>query len=103
MKKLPECDTCTLYTQYGCRLHPSGPGRDRCLDHRPQHPEEYGSYLGEVITDVPRLNQFELLGLLDRHPLFTGYCPQCGEAIAQTDCAGGQWSCDLCGWMDDSV
>jgi hypothetical protein len=84
---LSKCDRCRFHARSPylvCAVHPEGPESDRCLDHRPQHPEEYGSYLGEVITDVPRLNQFELLGLLNRHPSFTGYCPQCGEAIAQT-------------------
>lgn len=102
MKHLPECDTCTLYTQYGCRLYPSGPAGDTCLDVRPELPEDYGSYLSQIVTEVPRLSQFELMTLLDRHPLFTGYCPQCGEPIAQAEPPRVHWDCE-CGWIDDSV
>jgi hypothetical protein len=102
MRKLPECDTCTLYTQYGCRLYPSGPTGSTCLDCRPTVPEECGSYLGQFIEPFPALSQNELLTLLDQHPLFTGHCPRCSKAMAQTDPPRIHWDCE-CGWVDDSI
>lgn len=102
MNKLPECETCTLYTQYGCRLHPSGPPGSICLDCRPDYSNEGGSYLGEEITGGPRRSRAELLELLELHPLFTGHCPQCGRGMQQIQAPHVGWVCE-CGWRGDSV
>ena len=37
-RRLPECDTCLLYTgdlMQPCPIHPQGCKSDRCLDYRP--------------------------------------------------------------------
>ncbi|HEY9881372.1 MAG TPA: hypothetical protein V6D29_23145 [Leptolyngbyaceae cyanobacterium] len=103
MNKLPECDRCTLLRNQVCQLYPEGPGGGDCMDFRPQFPEEYGSYLGQVITDLPKYSQEELGRRLAQHPVFTGRCPQCGKGIAQTEPPQIHWDCRACGWVDDSL
>lgn len=55
------------------------------------------SYNGEFILQPEQhLSQVEQLELLDRHPLFTGRCPECEMPIIETDSL--HWNCANCGW-----
>jgi hypothetical protein len=59
--------------------------------------ETPGSYAGEIIPQSShRLTRTEQLEFLLWHPLFTGKCPQCSEAIAPVDVSFYQWHCQFC-------
>ncbi len=107
MPKLPECSKCFLYAHdphLVCAVHPEGVNDDSCLDFREDpnadplelwEPEgaryidgelhiKRTYYNGEEITQPPQLwIKEEKLELLDSHPMFTGFCPQCGHKFRQ--------------------
>ena len=57
----------------------------------------------EIIQPRQRWSQEQQLWLLDNHPMFTGFCPQCGHMFQRDYTALVSWDCDNCGWKDDSV
>lgn len=116
-----------------CAVHPGGPANDTCLDFRENpeleskqfvdflgigetyenpysneqdqwQPEGASYYNGELILQPPqRWTREEQLELIEWHPLFTGFCPQCGAFFDRDYTARVHWDCAECGWMDDSV
>ncbi len=61
-------------------------------------------YNGELILQPQQhWTLKEQMELLDRHPLFTGKCPQCGYQFERDYTARVHYDCPECGWMDDSV
>ncbi len=107
-----ECQRCQLFSgclgdeDPVCGIHPLGPVEIPCLDFaeiteqcQPLGAAYYGDEL--VIQPEHYLSTEERLEILDTHPLFTGKCPNCGEAIAQTPVV--HWDCPGCKWLDDSV
>ncbi|WP_416667832.1 hypothetical protein [Egbenema bharatensis] len=116
MPKLPECDRCLLYAHNShliCAVHPTGVDEDECPDFRinpDAAPEEVWEpigasyYNGELILQPEqRWSQAEQLQLLDRHPMFTGRCPECEMPILPTYPPLVHWDCAHCGWKDDWV
>jgi len=119
MPKLPECDQCQLYSltpHLVCAIHPSGPATDECLNFASKaaatittEDEELwfpgaASYSGELIPEShSRLTQEEQLELLEKHPLFTGRCPQCGYTLSQGEMPAVHWDCPCCGWVDENI
>lgn len=67
-------------------------------------PTGYYWYDGELIPiqSLP-LSIEERLQLLDNHPLFTGFCPECGYQFSKENPPAVHWDCPSCGWFDDSV
>jgi predicted RNA-binding Zn-ribbon protein involved in translation (DUF1610 family) len=116
-----------------CAIHPNGVDGDNCLDFRPNpelegkkfvdflgmgetyenpysneqdqwQPEGASYYNGELILQPPqRWTREEQLELIDTHPMFTGFCPQCGFTFERDYTARVHWDCPECGWMDDTV
>ncbi|MDB9372340.1 hypothetical protein [Nodularia sphaerocarpa] len=126
MPKLPECDRCLLYAQNPyliCAVHPDGVDGDSCLDFREDpsaepvelwEPEgaryidnelviDRTFYNGVEIIQPPPLTTEHQLELLENHPLFTGFCPQCGAEFDRDYVSRVHWDCNNCGWMDDTV
>jgi hypothetical protein len=65
------------------------------------NPENPATYAGVPIPQPPqRFTRTQQLELLMWHPLFTGKCPHCRQAIAQTDSSLSAWQCSECGWHD---
>jgi len=61
-------------------------------------------YSGELIPEShSRLTQEEQLELLEKHPLFTGRCPQCGYTFSQGEMPAVHWDCPCCRWVDESI
>jgi predicted RNA-binding Zn-ribbon protein involved in translation (DUF1610 family) len=65
-------------------------------------------YDGDLVLQPEHyLSTEERLEILNTHPLFTGVCPNYGEAIAAHQEFAGEgmvhYDCEGCGWMDDSV
>ncbi|MBD2065945.1 hypothetical protein H6F93_00045 [Leptolyngbya sp. FACHB-671] len=59
------------------------------------------TYSEELIPQPPqRWTRAQQLELLMWHPLFTGKCPQCGQARSQ-DQQLALWTCG-CGWKDET-
>ena len=83
------------------------PFHNHCgTDHNEQLWEPAGAsyYAGELIVQPrQRWTPEEQLQLLDTHPLFTGYCPQCGSEYERDYRAVVHWDCRACGWMDDTI
>ena len=64
----------------------------------PMSSEEPARYAGEPIPHPPeRLTRAQKLELLLWYPLFTGKCPQCGQAISPHP--DKSWQCEVCGWQ----
>ncbi|MBD2255057.1 hypothetical protein [Nostoc parmelioides] len=116
MPKTSDCHRCLMYSHdphLVCAVHPSGVEGNICIDFRPNtntqaeelwQPEGATYYNGELILQPPQRwtpqQQFELL---DWHPMFTGFCPQCGAKYERDYTARVHWDCNICGWMDDTV
>jgi rubredoxin len=116
MPKINLCDRCSLYAcnpHLVCAVHPNGLDSDRCLDFRPDSnaeieeqwsPQGYSWYGDELISNKPsRYTQEEQLEMLDNHPFFTGFCPQCNYKFDRDNPPQVHWDCPECGWIDDSV
>jgi hypothetical protein len=114
MPKLPECESCLLYAHSPylvCAIHPTGVSGDSCLDYRQDpnaeveelwEPEGASYYNGELIVQPrQRWTREEQLWLLDRHPMFTGTCPQCGYEWESGNYPMSQWECPECGARGD--
>ena len=127
MPKIPECDRCRFYCgnpYLVCAVLPDGPDGRECHHFAPDpdiepvelwEPQgaryvndelviERVTYLGEEIHQPPqRRTREEQLELLDTHPMFSGFCPQCGYMFQRDYTALVHWDCPECGWKDDSV
>ncbi|MEP0914442.1 hypothetical protein NDI45_26420 [Leptolyngbya sp. GB1-A1] len=120
-----QCQTCEFYTHnphLRCTLHPFGLASEECLDfvaialegeglgtaqasdaEEQWQPEGAAYYNGELVLQTRRRTLTEQLELLDTHPLFTGWCPNCEMPIGSTHPVQVHWDCLNCGWLDDSV
>lgn len=59
-------------------------------------------YDGELVLQPEHyLTTEERWEVFNKHPLFTGVCPECGAGIAGASLV--HYDCDRCGWLDDSV
>ncbi|MEB3219947.1 MAG: hypothetical protein VKN72_27460 [Nostocales cyanobacterium 94392] len=127
MPKIPECDRCRFYcgSHYlVCAVLPNGPDGRECYHFAPEpnaEPQELWepqgvryiddelviervTYNGEEIRQLPQhWTREEQLELPDSHPMFTGFCPQCGYIFQRDYAAVVHWDCPECGWKDDSV
>lgn len=117
MPKLPECNSCLLYSHNPhlvCAVHPAGPEGDTCLDYRLDpnaeveelwEPEGASYYAGELILHKPRLTREQQWWLIDNHPMFTGRCPLCGHQFDLNNPPAVHWDCpnQNCGWIDDAI
>jgi len=67
-------------------------------------PEGASYYAGELILQPKqRWTREEQLELLDSHPIFTGYCPECGYKFSSVNPPQVHWDCPSCTWKDDSL
>ena len=67
-------------------------------------PEGATYYVGELILQPKqRWTREEQLNLLDTHPIFTGYCPECGYKFSSVNPPQVHWDCPSCTWKDDSL
>jgi rubrerythrin len=48
----------------------------------------------------PRLTLDQQLEILNKHPFFTGVCPQCGYQFGQNN-DRDNWDCPECDWKTD--
>ena len=91
MPKISDCNRCSLYARNPhiiCTVHPKGVDTDYCIDFRPDpniKEEEqwsrggYSWYGDELIPNrTSKYTSDEQLEILDTHPFFTGFCPNCG-------------------------
>lgn len=111
MPRAKECESCQMFSghlgsEYAvCSIHPSGPAEVPCPDHAPIEdcvPVGAAYYGDELIRDWPGYMSSEVrLELIETHPLFTGKCPQCGNAFKEPPLA--HWDYPECNWMDDMV
>ncbi|MBD2418242.1 hypothetical protein H6G54_11110 [Anabaena cylindrica FACHB-243] len=125
MPKILECDRCLLYAHNPyiiCAVHPSGVTGDSCIDFREDsNVEELWQLVGaryinndELVLDRSFYNGVEIIQpsilipeqqieILENHPLFTGFCPQCGAEFDRDYVSRVHWDCSECGWKDDSI
>jgi hypothetical protein len=114
MSKLQQCQYCQSFSGYlgveflVCAIHPSGPVVNPC----PDFCEAIGqweplgaSYSNDELVLQPEyyLSSEERREVFSKHPLFTGFCPNCGAAFSQKPAV--HWDCPSpeCDWVDDSV
>ena len=109
MSKIPLCDSCQFYSSNNphlvCAVHPQGVSGDNCLDYRLKSdyifeeqwcPEGYTYYNGELIKlPEKKLTQTQQFWVLENHPLFTGFCRECGYEFPKNP---QNWDCPECGW-----
>lgn len=127
MPKIPECSKCRFYSgsiYFVCAVVPGGPDSLECHHFAPDpdiEPLELWEPLGaryiddelviermyykgeEIRQPQQRGTGEEKLELLNTHPMFTGFCPQCGHMFQRDYTALVSWDCPECGWKDDSV
>ena len=127
MTKLPECDRCLFYSgnfYLTCAVVPGGPDGKECPHFAPDPDieteelwEPQGArytnneliidrtyYNGEQTRQLPQhWTPEEQLEPHDSHPMFSGFCPQCGYRFQRDYTALVHWDCPECGWKDDSV
>lgn len=67
-------------------------------------PEGASYYAGELILQTQvRWTRDEQLELLNTHPIFTGYCPECGYKFSRDNPPQVHWDCPNCTWKDNSL
>lgn len=67
-------------------------------------PEGALYYAGELILQPKqRWTPEEQLELLDKHPIFTGCCPECGYKFSRDNPPQVHWDYLNCTWKDDSL
>jgi len=110
--KIPDCNRCQFYAHQlyiVCALHPNGVEQYSCLDFRPLTdveeeslwaPDDYSYYNGELIPNIPPLTRQQQEDILNHHPLFTGFCPNCGQHYEKHP-VPSIWDCTNCGWSDE--
>lgn len=115
MPKISDCDRCLLYAHNPhliCAVHPQGVEGNDCLDFRANpdfekqelwSPKGYYFYDNNLVKNSSKYTQIEQLEILDSHPYFTGFCPNCKYHFDLTNPPLVHWDCPNCGWIDDSV
>ncbi|RUS94948.1 hypothetical protein DSM106972_091990 [Dulcicalothrix desertica PCC 7102] len=102
VRQLPECPNCRFYCNnpfFFCEVFPDGVKGNSCIYYAP----EIGAlYNGQVIKQ-PLQNRTieEKLVLLDKHPLFTGACPNCNYKFSNQELLAEQFMCPTCEWSDE--
>ena len=95
--RLEDCSFCLFSTDHPthpCRARVSAPEGDRCLDFRPrQNNQPY-----PLSDRLPKSSIAKRLDLLSWHPLATGVCPECKQAIAKPSPSQRIWLCLFCSW-----
>ncbi|WP_024547021.1 DUF6464 family protein [Picosynechococcus sp. NKBG15041c] len=120
MRKISDCDSCQFNARSAymvCAVHPQGVKGLSCLDYRPdQKHQEQWQPSGWKFTDdgdmMPRftypVGERHVVDLenaqriLDTHPMFTEYCPNCGYHFSM-DRNWVHFDCPECNWIDDSI
>ncbi|MBD2629629.1 hypothetical protein [Trichormus variabilis] len=115
MPKILECDRCLFYSHNPhliCAVYPSGVEGNNCLDFREDpnaeteelwQPDGATYYNEELIFQPPMLTPEQQIEILNTHPMFTGFCPQCGAEFERDYISRVHWDCSECGWKDDSI
>ena len=89
-----------------CGIHPTGPTEPPCPDFAEVtelfEPLGGAYYSGERgLQPTHYLMTAERLEILETHPLFTGVCPECVEAIEDEGLL--HYDCERCGFKDDLI
>ena len=127
MARITECSRCRFYSGNPyliCAIVPGGPDNLECHHFAPDsdiEPEELWEpqraryidnelvleptyYNGEEIRQPTQQRmREEQLEPPNSHPMFSGFCPQCGYMFQRDYTALVHWDCPECGWKDDSV
>jgi hypothetical protein len=63
--------------------------------------EQPAYYAGQPIDQPSQgKTRAQRLEILLWHPLFTGKCPQCSQALPSDDLTPSRWQCEQCGWEE---